>query len=149
MTPSYRKPADARAALEAALASAHPLEPIMEAVDIDRQPGRMFNMAHAFMLETYSATMSILFDRFDRSELDEMTEALATVGAERTLADWRVVRASFDRRVEGGSDPYDASLELGEDPALRPLLSGFAEQADEIRERLLAYEAHWDELVET
>jgi hypothetical protein len=132
------------ASLEEALASDNPIGAIMEAVDTTKASGALFNSAHAFMLETFSARMSMLFDRYEDDELDKMEAGLAAIGASEALADWRVVRAGFNETVAGGMDRYDASEEIDSRAELDPVLSRFAEHADEIEARLVAYaKANW------
>lgn len=134
-------------ALEEALESDHPLERIMDEIDTGREPGQSFNYAHAFMLETYSATMSILFDRFEDDELDEMERGLELIGASQTLEDWREVRGAFDALVERGLDRFDASERIDGSGELQPILKRSADQAADVEARLLDFaKRNWSRL---
>lgn len=147
MTASSRRP-ESQHLLDDALASDDPLGAIMDRIDTGREPGRSFNLAHGFRLEVYSATMSILFDRFEDDELDDMEDALALIGATATLAEWRSVRAAFDALVADGADRFDASETLDASPAAKPVLRRFAEQAAEVEGKLVEFaRANWPDLV--
>ena len=89
-------------ALRAALASEDPLASVREAIEEDNRDQQVVVWAFACLLETNSAGLSVVFDRFDESELERIAEALAAVGASRTLADLRAMQAFVGQGVASG-----------------------------------------------
>jgi hypothetical protein len=102
-------PEDRRARLERALASSDPLGAVNAIVDESTPLGRIFRRVFACILETNSAELLILFDRYDDEYLRDIEDALEAIQATRTLEDYRRLKQAFDAAVASGLDRLDAS----------------------------------------
>ncbi len=63
---------------------------------------------YACILETNSAGLSILFERFDDAELEKVRRSLEAIGAVRTLAALSGLLESFASAIAGGKSRLDA-----------------------------------------
>jgi len=128
-----------RARLQKALSSAEPLPAISALVDDGLPAGQTFRWAYACILETFSAQLSILFDRFDAEERARIAAALEEIGAAKTLADFRSLAVVFDAGVTAGLDPGDASDLLREDQASAAIGRRYQEHVKEMEGALLEF----------
>ena len=128
-----------RARLQKLLASADPLPAVSALVDDGRPAGQTFRWAYACILETHSARLSILFERFDGGERARIADALAEIGAAKTLADLRALAAVFDAGVAAGLDPSDASELLTEDRASIAIGRRYQEHVKEMEAALIDF----------
>jgi 2-keto-4-pentenoate hydratase/2-oxohepta-3-ene-1,7-dioic acid hydratase in catechol pathway len=108
-------------------------------VDDGRPAGQTFRWAYACILETHSAHLSILFERFDGAERAQIAQALEQIGASQTLADLRALGAVFDAGVAAGLDPADASELLTEDRASVAIGRRYQEHVKEMEAALLDF----------
>lgn len=100
------------ASVRAALLSDEPLMSLAAVIDGDTPAGKVFCWVQACLLETNSAGLTIVFERFSLEEIAEMETALEAVGATETLADLRALRKAFELSIGSGMDELDASEEL-------------------------------------
>jgi hypothetical protein len=100
---------DRRTRLDRALASADPLGEVAALVDESAAVGQVFKFAFACILETNSAELPILFDRFEGDDLRRVEQALETIEATKTLEDYRTLKRIFEAALASGVDPLDAS----------------------------------------
>jgi hypothetical protein len=101
----------------------------------------------ACLLETSSAGLSILFDRFDDDELAKIMAALESVGATSTLRDLRELQAVFARAVGEGRARFDASELAAGHSATRGIDGKSEAHAQEMQDRLLEFcKEHLEEL---
>ena len=128
-----------RPRLQKALESPDPLPAISALVDDGRPAGQTFRWAYACILETNSARLSILFDRFDDGERAQIAQALEQIGASRTVADLRALTAVFDAGVTAGLDPADASELLADDGASAAIGKRYQEHVKEMEDALLEF----------
>src|SRR5687768_5440322 len=70
------------------------LTAIREAIPERNEAQKQVVLAYACILEASSAGLSIVLERFDDDELDQMEAVLEALGAEATLADLRRLRAA-------------------------------------------------------
>jgi|SoiMethySBSTD1v2_1073268.scaffolds.fasta_scaffold00492_38 hypothetical protein len=147
-TKASRKHKPSRLAqLERALRKKDPLGELNLLVNDKLEPGKTFAFAYACILETNSATLAILFDRFTRSQLDRTEKVLQKIGAIDTLADFRALRGPFDQSVAKGKPPNVASAALDEREELRAIARKYNAHTSEMEECLLAFaKSHVNEL---
>ncbi len=142
-----RAPGDRRARLRQALSADDPLAAIEGLIDDTTAAGQVFRHAFACLLETHSAGLPILFDRFEEDDLRRVEAALAAIEATRTLADYRTLKAAFDAAVASGMDPLDASEAIAEKPELKRIGRGHKMHVAELERQLLAFgQAHVEQL---
>jgi hypothetical protein len=127
------------AAIRKALASDDPLSGVREAIAEENKQQRVVVWAYACILETSSAGLTILFERFTPPEILKIERALAAIGAAQTAADLRTLRQAFENAVDAGSSREDASDGLHESAAGRAINRKYERQAQEMEARLLAY----------
>src|SRR5262245_53324701 len=127
------------AQLERALGNRDPLGELNLLVNDKLEPGKTFGFAYACILETNSATLAILFDRFTRSQLERTEKVLKKIGAIATLADFRALKGRFDQSIAKGMPSSEASAALDERKELRAIARKSAAHTSEMEERLLAF----------
>ena len=133
--------------LERALASKEPLTKVQALINETTAAGQTFRFAFACLLETRSATLTILFDRFEDDELARIEQSLDAIQASRTLADFRKLKRAFDDAVASGQDRFDASDAVASRADLAAIGRRHKAQVAEMERRLLAYcRAHLREL---
>ena len=102
---------------------------------------------YACILETNSAGLSILFDRFTPREISRFERALREIGSTRTAADLPTLRESVEQAVDDGLSRLDASESVHESPLGRAIAKRTERQVGEMEAKLLAYcVAHLNEL---
>ncbi|HEX7337246.1 MAG TPA: hypothetical protein VF252_08565 [Gemmatimonadales bacterium] len=127
------------ARLKKALGSDDPL-PNIRALIPDDGANAQAVVVHAFacILETGSAGLSVLVDRFEDDELAKIISSLEAIGARATLADLRQLRAALQRAVQAGQNRLDAAELVAEGPGKR--IDRHAElHVREMGERLLEF----------
>ena len=103
--------------------------------------------ALACKLETNSACLSILFDRFGDEELERIRSSLERIGAARTLADLGELQALFQDSLAAGSDRLDAAELVQEQSNARGIDGRSEAHVEEMEKKLLQFcEAHLEEL---
>jgi hypothetical protein len=122
-----------------ALASKEPLTALEPLVDDSTPAGKTFRWAFACILETNSAGLPILFDRFEDEELDRVQAALGAIEAKQTLADIRRLRQAFEKATGKGMDRLEASDAIANDPKLKPIARAHAAQVEEMERQLIAF----------
>lgn len=138
---------DRRARVEHALASDDPLGQIGALVDESTGLGQIFRYAFACLLETNSAELPILFDRYEDDELGHIEDALEAIAAKRTLQDYRTLKRAFDDAIASGMDRLDASDAVASRPQLALLARRYKAHVAELEQQLIAFcRAHVGEL---
>lgn len=103
--------------------------------------------AYACMLETHSAGLSIVFDRFPARERQKIARALKAIGAAQTLRALRRLELALAREFAHKRSRIEAAARLGELPAARRIDTQSRSHAAEIEKKLLAFcKAHVEEL---
>ena len=101
----------------------------------------------ACILETSSAGLSILFDRFDDDELGRIRGSLESIGATRTLTALRKLEKAFERALGKGKAREDAADSLTLLPDAQRVDRQSADHVDEMQRKLLEFcKAHVREL---
>ncbi|NJN64876.1 MAG: hypothetical protein HC882_08325 [Acidobacteria bacterium] len=140
--------ASRRSAIAKALASSSPLEEVRELVPDDGAGAQQVLVyGYAFILETSSGGLSIVFDRFDDDELARLGHALDAIHAPRAVAAFRSLEAVFRDALRSGADRFEAA----DTAAARASESGIDDEsesfADEVEAALVEYcKAHLDDL---
>ena len=135
------------AVVEKALASSEPLAKVREAIAETNEEQRVVMWAFACLLETNSAGLSILLDRFTGPELGRMEKALDTIGAKRTLADLRKLRQAFVAARHSGQSRDDAAEAVDRGALGRASARAREAHVREMEDRLLSFcKAHVAEL---
>jgi hypothetical protein len=136
-------PAHARlATIRKALASADAfsaLTTIREAIAEENGAQKVVVWAHACILETSSAGLTILFDRFTLPEIGRIERALVRIGAARTASDLKGLRTVFERAVDGGRPALDAADDLNESELGKTMDKAYRAHVQEMETKLLAY----------
>ena len=102
---------------------------------------------YACILETNSAGLSILFDRFDDDELRTIHSSLESIGALGTLVALQELQKIFDERIVAGDDRLTASEFVNERPEARRIDREYEAQSKEMTHKLLEFcEKHLEEL---
>jgi hypothetical protein len=127
------------AAIRKALASDDPLASVREAIAEENKEQMVVVWAYACILETSSAGLTILFERFTPPEIVKIERALAAIGAAQTAADLRILRHDFEKAVDAGSSREDASDALSGSATGRTIDRKCELQVQEMEARLLAY----------
>jgi hypothetical protein len=141
---SQRKPTRLEQ-LRALLSSDDALGAVREAIDEDNREQQVVVWVYACILETNSAGLSIVFDRFDDEEVAIMANGLEAIGAERTLSDLRALQAALARAVGLGRTRREAADEIATMAEGRGGRSNA--QVDEMEQQLLAFcRAHVESL---
>ena len=106
------------ARLQKALASGSSIDALAKVRELIADDGvgaqQIFVYGFACMLETSSAGLSIVFDRFDAAELRKIGSSLEHIGATRTLTAFRRLQKSFERaahKVDEQSRAYADEME--------------------------------------
>jgi hypothetical protein len=95
--------------------------------------------AFACILETSSAGMSILFDRFDDAELSKIDRSLEKIGATQALNDLRGLTTAFRGLVAKGMKRLDAAETLIEQPETQRMDRASDVQVEEMEQKLLEF----------
>jgi hypothetical protein len=132
-------PQDRRARLERALASADPLGEVSALVDDGTKLGQVFRYAFACILETNSAELPILFDRFEDEDLHHIENALEVIQATKTLEDYRTLKGAFDVEIASGADRMDASDAVAGKPELAMLGRRHKAHVAEMERQLISF----------
>ena len=118
MPPAPRVPAKRRLALfEKAFKAKDPATSLARIRDLVPDEGNAAHdvvvYGHACILETNSAGLSIVFDRFDAKERARIARALKQIGAVKTLKDFEILRArrSAARLIDRKSDAHVREME--------------------------------------
>ncbi len=130
------------AALKKALTHSDPITAVRKLCR-DDGPEAQQVVVYAFsaIVETGSAGLSILFDRFDDdAELNKVGAALEAIGATRSQADFQTLHQAYCQTLaEEGQDQFDAAAvaaELGESQGIDRRA---AEHAEEMERQLEAF----------
>jgi hypothetical protein len=115
------------------------LTTIREAIAEKNREQTVVGTAYACILETHSAGLSILLDRCDDSELDQIEQALTTIGAKATLADLVRLRALVSQACLSGASREEASDYVHDGPAGRAVFERTRLHVEEMEECLLAF----------
>lgn len=101
--------------LEKALSSGTPFDALAKVRELVPDDGvgaqQVVVYGFACILETNSAGLSILFDRFDDDELRKLDASLERIGATRTLAALRAMRRLGAAKLDAQSQVYVAEME--------------------------------------
>ena len=152
--PTRRKgdsPAKRLRALQRALASedlgaVRELLPVLPG-DAANKAQRVVIHAYAAILEVNSAGLSILFDRYNRRELRQVSSALAAIGADRTLGDFSQLERALARAVARGRSRLQAAEWLATKPETVRVDRKSGRHVSEMEKKLLPYcKAHVDQL---
>jgi hypothetical protein len=101
----------------------------------------------ACILETSSACLSILFDRFDDDELAKIVAALESIGATSTLRDLRELQVVFARAVGKGHARLDAADRVARQARTRGVDGRSEAHGREMEQKLLEFcKQHLEEL---
>jgi len=140
-------PQDRRTRLDQALSSADPLGEVGPLVDDSTRVGQVFKYACACILETNSAELPILFDRYEDADLRRIENALEAIHATQTLEDYRTLKQAFDAAIAAGSDRLDASDAVARRPELAVLGRRYKAHVAEMERQLISFcRAHVGEL---
>jgi hypothetical protein len=102
---------------------------------------------YACILETNSACLSILFDRFNDHELAKIMSALESIGATSTLADFRELQTAFARAVGKGQERFDAAELVAEQAQTRGIHGRSDAHVQEMEHKLEEFcKEHLEEL---
>jgi hypothetical protein len=135
------------AVIRKALASSDPLGNVREAIAEENKTQKVVVWAFACILETNSAGLTILFERFTLPEIARIERTLAEIGASRTLADLRALLEVFQMARDRGVPRFDASDALNESAIGRAANKRGQAQVAEMEAKLLEYcKAHEQEL---
>jgi hypothetical protein len=135
------------AVVETALASSEPLAKVREVIAETNKEQRVVVWAFACVLETHSAGLLILLDRFTGAELGRMEKALDAIGAKRTLADLRKLRRAFEAARHSGQSTDNAPEAVDRSALGRAIARTREAHVREVEERLLSFcKAHVAEL---
>ncbi len=93
----------------------------------------------AAILDTNSAGLYILLDRYDSDELNIICKGLQTVGATETLTDLQALRRAFGNAVASGLDQFQASDQVAESEMGRALSNKTELHVGEMESKLLKY----------
>jgi hypothetical protein len=103
------------ARLRDAVAGANPLSDVRELLpDTGEGAQEVVVYGYACILETNSAGLSILLDRFDDVELGRFDRSLESIGAKQTLADLRRLAVLFRGAISEGQDRLRAAETVGQ-----------------------------------
>lgn len=125
--------------LRAALASKDPLSAVRGAIEEDNPDQQVVVWAYACILETNSAGLGIVFDRFEEPEVARIAKALEAIGASKTLSDLRVLQAAVAQGEASGLSRLDASEALEDQAEPRRIQRQFESQVAEMEACLLSY----------
>jgi len=129
------------------LASDDPLGEVGALVDDGTTLGQVFKYAFACILETNSAELPIVFDRFDDGDLLHIENALEVIQATKTLEDYRTLKRAFDAAIASGLDRLDASDVVAGRPELAMLGRRYKAHVAEMERQLISFcRAHVGEL---
>ena len=135
--------------LREALSSEDPVRSIREAIAEDNAEQQVVVFAFACILETNSAGLAILFDRFDASEVEHIANALSAIGANDTLSALRVMQAAVAEGEASGLSRLDASEALYDRAEIKELKRKNASHVAEMERCLLEYcRTHLERLAE-
>lgn len=136
------------ARLRMALASTDPLWRIRQLLPDDGENEQAVVIyAHACLLETNAAGLSIVFDRFDPEELDRIGAALKAIKASKSLTAFRQLRRLLSSEIKAGRNAIDAGEWMAAKPAVRRIDKGSDALVEEMERQLLAFcRSHIDEL---
>jgi hypothetical protein len=95
--------------------------------------------AYACILETSSAGLSILFDRFDDVELAKIDRSLESIGATQTLNELRGLTGAFRGLVAKGLKRLDAAETLVEQPDTQRVDRASDAHVEEMEQKLLEF----------
>ena len=127
-------------ALQRALAAEEPLPRVRGLIPDDgEKEQQVVVFAYACILETGSSGLSILFDRFEEEELEKIDGALESIGAKRTLGDFRSLSAAFQEAIADGEDRGDAAERLVAQADAQRIDRGAEGHVQEMKERLLDF----------
>lgn len=133
--------------IEAALRSDDPLGNIREIIAEKNQQQQTVVWVFACILETGSAGLSIMFDRFSSAELAKLDRGLVEIGATETADDLRALRAAVDEAAESGKSREDAAESVSACAQGRAVDRKHEAHVKEMETKLLAYcEEHVGEL---
>jgi hypothetical protein len=132
-------PQTRRLRLERALASDDPLGEVGALIREDTSAGQTFKWAFACVLETHSAELPILFDRYVDDDLRHIEEALEAIQATATLEDYRILKRAFDAAVSSGLDRLDASDAVANAPELAPVARRYKAHVAEMERQLVGF----------
>ena len=133
--------------IEAALRSDDPLGNIREIIAEKNQQQQTVVWVFACILETGSAGLSIMFDRFSPAELAKLDRGLVEIGATETADDLRALRAAVDEAAESGKSREDAAESVSASAQGRAVDRKHEAHVKEMETKLLAYcEEHVGEL---
>lgn len=128
------------AGLEKALASDDALGRIRQLIPDDGENEQaVLIYAHACILETNSAGLSIVFDRFDPEELDRIEKSLHAIKASKTLLAFRQLRRLFSSEIKAGRNAVDAGEWMAAKPAVRRIDKNSGALVAEMERKLLAF----------
>ncbi|MBE0584488.1 MAG: hypothetical protein IH612_12120 [Desulfofustis sp.] len=125
--------------VQEALSFDDPLSALSGVVDENTPSGGAYRWAYVCILETNSAGLSILFDRYEDTDLDQIEGALEKIGALKTLSDLRVLRKAFDDAIALGFDRFDASDNLDKDPNLKGIIREYQRHVEEMENLLVVF----------
>ena len=135
------------AAIEKALASDDPLGRVREVISEKGKEGQVVVWAFGCLLETNSATLTMLFDRFAPAEIAKIERALDAIGAVNTGRDLKSLREALAALMDSGVRRSDASDQLDSSPPAKAIKRRSDVHVQEIERHLLAYcRAHVREL---
>ena len=101
----------------------------------------------ACLLETNSAGLSILFDRFSDEELRKIRSALESIDAPRTLEAFCALQELFESAISKGESRFEAAQSLPEYPEGQRIDGASRVLTDELEEKLFAFcKTHLEEL---
>jgi hypothetical protein len=148
-TKSAVTPARRLKILERALAKSD-LARIREEVpdeDTGNDVQKVFVYAYACILETNSAGLSILFDRFTQRERRKIASALEAIGVGKALRDLRGLERAFAQARSRGKSAAQSAEWLSQRPATAQIDRQSARHVSEMETKLLRYcSTHLDEL---
>ena len=149
--PGVTKQKQRLAALKKALTSARALDALekVRALIPDEGAGAQQVVVYGFacLLEANSAGLSILFDRFEDDELEQIGSSLEAIGALQTLAAFRKLQRAFASAVAGGRDRLDAAEWVAARSDSRRIDRDARAHVTEMEQKLLAFcKAHLEQL---
>jgi hypothetical protein len=118
---------------------------IREAIAEKNREQKIVVWVYACILETNSAGLTILFDRYTPPEITKMERALVESGAAGTAADLRTLRQELETAVDGGMTREDAIELLQESKVARAIDRAHEAHVQEMETRLWEYCAKHDE----
>jgi hypothetical protein len=147
MAARKRRQAAKVALIQEALASEDPLASLREVIAEKNHQQKVVVWVYAGILETNSAGLTILFERFTPPEIIQIERGLVEVGATQAASDLLALRRKFESAIDGGATRDHASEAVHESSIGKAANRRCEGHVEEMEAKLLEYcRAHVEEL---